>query len=154
MTNAKHISVDFTNQFIKALKALEGIKTDDHLSVRHNAFYRFYKEFGTHFFVESRFGGKLVISTEYSKSEVIFFSQAIHSDLIYFTHPYRPSILLEVEGIPSSKVLQLNFTISFLFEFVLRLAMTKAKNKICAKLPLTNSSSCLAWTNFRLSHLT
>ena len=61
---------DFTNQFIKALKTLEGIKKTDHLSVRQNAFYKFYKEFGTHYFIESKFGGKLVIETEYSKSEV------------------------------------------------------------------------------------
>jgi hypothetical protein len=60
---------DFTNQFIKALKTLEGIKPTDHLSVRQNAYYMFYKEFGTHFFVESRFGGKLIIQTKYSKSE-------------------------------------------------------------------------------------
>lgn len=62
--------IDFTNQFIKALKTLEGIKKTDHLSVRQNAFYKFYKEFGTHYFIESKFGGKLVIETEYSKSEV------------------------------------------------------------------------------------
>ena len=49
---------------------MEGIKTSDHLSVRQNAFYKFYKEFGTHFFLESKFGGKLVIETSYSKSEV------------------------------------------------------------------------------------
>ena len=65
------LPADFTNQFIKALKTLEGIKTSDHLSVRQNAFYKFYKEYGTHYLVETKFGGKLVIETEYSKSEVI-----------------------------------------------------------------------------------
>ena len=62
--------LDFTNQFIKALRALEGIKTSDHLSVRQDAFFKFYKEFGTHFIIDSRFGGKLVIETKFSKSEV------------------------------------------------------------------------------------
>ena len=66
----RYLMPDFTNQFIKALKALEGIKKSDHLSVRQNAYYKFYKEYGTHFFVETRFGGKLVIQTEYSKTEV------------------------------------------------------------------------------------
>ena len=73
---------DFTNQFIKALKTLEGIKKTDHLSVRQNAFYKFYKEFGTHYFIESKFGGKLVIETEYSKSEVRFFATS-QSETIY-----------------------------------------------------------------------
>ena len=57
---------------MKSLKALEGIKKTDHLSVRQNAFYKFYKDFGTHFFISSKFGAKLVIETEYSKKEVIF----------------------------------------------------------------------------------
>ena len=62
---------DFTNQFIKTLKYLEGIKPDDHLSVRQNAFYNFYREYGTHFFTDVKFGAKLVIETEYSKTEVL-----------------------------------------------------------------------------------
>ena len=70
-------AIDFTNQFIKALKALEGIKLSDHLSVRQNAFYNFYKEYGTHYFVETRFGGKLVIETSYSKSEVMTYVELI-----------------------------------------------------------------------------
>ena len=68
---------DFTNQFVKALKALEGIKKTDHLSVRQNAFYKFYKEFGTHYFVESKFGSKLIIKTEFSKSEVSYMMQTL-----------------------------------------------------------------------------
>ena len=66
-----HLAItDFTNQFIKTLKALEGIQKTDHLSVRQHAFYNFYKEYGTHYLIESKFGAKLIIETKYDKNEV------------------------------------------------------------------------------------
>ena len=59
----------FTNQFIAALKELAAVSTSSPLGTRQKVFFKFWRDYGTHYITESRFGAKLVIETEFSKTE-------------------------------------------------------------------------------------